>query len=95
MNPYIAIAALLVVVGAALGGYRFGLTRANEQWAAKLAVAQREAIQNAEAASRYAEKARLAIEATHAAIEDALITEDGGDAPLSDYLRRGAGRLWP
>jgi hypothetical protein len=39
------------------------------------------------------EQARLREEA--AQIDDYLDAQEGGDAPLSDYLSDAAGRLWP
>lgn len=30
-----------------------------------------------------------------AALDESLAREAGADAPLSDYLRNGAGRVWP
>lgn len=30
-----------------------------------------------------------------AALDESLAREVGADAPLSDYLRNGAGRVWP
>lgn len=63
--------------------------------------AAREALELAEARlTGYAEadrwrRADAKRVAEAAALDETLRTEAGADAPLSDYLRAGAGRVWP
>jgi hypothetical protein len=59
----------------------------------QLAAARAELAGHKEAARwRAADEARRA---TVAAVDKELQEGTGADAPLSDYLRRGAGRVWP
>lgn len=93
LAPYALGAALLA--GVWLHGHRSGRLAAEAAQAAALARAQAETMKAAEMASRYAAEARAAIEAQARQDDQDLIEGEGGDAPLSDYLRGAAGRLWP
>lgn len=89
---------LWVIVAAVLAFGVFGVVLVMQ--AGQLAAA-REELEAAEARiAGYAEADRWRrVEAVRAAesaaLDETLRTEAGADAPLSDYLRNGAGRVWP
>lgn len=85
---YALLAALLACLG--LGGWAWWLKGRNDDLSA--------AVSGYEEAARIRrksdeEQARLKDEA--AQIDTYLDTQEGGDAPLSDYLSDAAQRLWP
>lgn len=84
--------AAILVLAAGLGWQSWHLTA----WRARAEAAESRLVAWAEAARIRADHdrrlARLHDEAV--ALDHILANREGGDAPLSDYLRDAAGRLW-
>lgn len=91
MTRALALALALALVAAA------ALAFALQEARADLKAAQARVVAFEKAAQIHAgHVARLQAAADDAAALDRELAEgEGADAPLSDYLRRGAGRLWP
>lgn len=92
---YALIAALAAVI--ALGGVSWMLQARSANLQRELTLAQAVIAQHQKVADVHrAHIKRLQAEADKwSKIENDLNNMDGGDAALSDFLRAGAGRVWP
>lgn len=95
MTRGLLIFALLAALG--LGGLSWHLQSRNARLSAALSAAEAQVASYARTAEIHAAHIkRMAAEAeAWAAIDHDLKSMEGRDAPLSDHLRRAAGRLWP
>lgn len=95
MFPYrlLILASVITTLGLTAWAYRAQYVRASE----KLSAAEAKIEGYEEAArvhTRYVEKLQEQIEAFDVVARE-LEELEGRDAPLSDHLRRAAGKLWP
>ncbi|ATG47582.1 hypothetical protein CEW89_08345 [Celeribacter ethanolicus] len=89
-NIATTLTVLLTVACLGLGGWAWWLKGRNDDLRAAVS-GYEEAVRIRRKSDE--EQARLKIEA--AEIDIYLDTQEGGDAPLSDYLSDAAGKLWP
>ncbi|TNE65450.1 hypothetical protein [Celeribacter ethanolicus] len=84
------LALALAVVALSIGGWAWGLKFRNDALSAAVS-----GYQEAVRIRRQSDFEQAKIRAEAAQIDTYLDTQEGGDAPLSDYLSDAAGKLWP